>query len=133
MLLLKARETAMNHFRPVLKAHGITEQQWRALRALYEQGELTATALARECAILAPSMTRIIRHLSSEGLVIARRSKDDQRELKLRISAKGRRTVDQLGPEIEQAYARIRERMEPEHMAALYHELEHFISRAAPD
>jgi len=130
MLLLKARETAMNHFRPVLKAHGITEQQWRALRALYERGELTAAALAGECAILAPSMTRIIRRLTAEGLVLARRSRDDQRELKLRVSARGRRLVDRVGPEIEQAYARIRDRMEPEHMAALYRELGHFIMRA---
>ncbi|MGD8340300.1 MAG: homoprotocatechuate degradation operon regulator HpaR [Gammaproteobacteria bacterium] len=129
MLLLRARETAMCHFRPILLSHGITEQQWRALRALHERGELTAAGLASECAILAPSMTRIIRYLSGEGLVLARRSKNDQRELRLRISAKGRRLVDLIGPEIEAAYANIREQMEPEHMAGLYRELARFIER----
>ena len=120
----------MIHFRPILQSHGVTEQQWRALRALHELGELTAAGLAAECAILAPSMTRIIRHLSAEGLVLVRRSKDDQRELRLRISASGNRLVDRIGPEIEEAYRRIRDRMEPGHMQDLYRELGRFIERA---
>jgi homoprotocatechuate degradation regulator HpaR len=129
MLLLRARDVAMTHFRPILKAHGLTEQQWRALRALRERGELTAAGLARECAILAPSMTRIIRALARDGLVIVDRSKDDQRELRLRISARGARLVDRVGLEIEAAYATIREQMKPSHMTALYAELRRFIDR----
>ena len=132
MLLLRAREAAMSHFRPILQSHGVTEQQWRALRALHERGELTAAGLAAECAILAPSMTRIIRYLANEGLVLVSRSKTDQRELKLRISAKGRRLVERVGPEIEAAYGEIRDRLHPTHMAALYRELNRFIERAAP-
>jgi homoprotocatechuate degradation regulator HpaR len=120
----------MAYFRPILKNHGVTEQQWRALRALDELGELTASGLARECALLAPSMTRIIRRLVGEGLVLATRSRDDQRELRLRISAKGKRLVDRIGPEIEQAYAAIRDRMQPEHLNALYRELKRFTARA---
>jgi homoprotocatechuate degradation regulator HpaR len=129
MLLLRARETAMSRFRPILKSAGVTEQQWRALRALHELGELTAAGLAAECAILAPSMTRIIRHLANEGLVLANRSRNDQRALKLRISANGRRLVERLGPEIEQAYAEIRDQMDADHMAVLYRELGWFIER----
>ena len=132
MQLLRARETAMSYFRPILQSHGVTEQQWRALRALYERGELTAAGLAAECAILAPSMTRIIRYLSGEGLVLASRSRNDQRELRLRISARGRRLVDRIGPEIEAAYARICDRMEAEHMMVLYRELARFIERVEP-
>ena len=132
MLLLRARETAMSRFRPILKRAGVTEQQWRALRALHELGELTATGLAAECAILAPSMTRIIRRLSSEGLVLVHRSRADQRELKLRISARGTRLVERLGPAIESAYADIHDQMDAEHMAALYQELDRFITRVEP-
>jgi homoprotocatechuate degradation regulator HpaR len=129
MLLLRAREVAMSRFRPLRQAEGVTEQQWRALRALHEGGELTAAGLASECAILAPSMTRIIRRLARDGYVLVNRSKNDQRELKLRISAKGKRLVDKLGPAIETAYTEIRDQMEPEHMTALYRELGRFISR----
>src|SRR5208283_3623306 len=34
MSLLRAREAVMRHFRPSLRRHGLTEQQWRILRAL---------------------------------------------------------------------------------------------------
>lgn len=130
MLLLRARETAMGHFRPILHAHGVTEQQWRALRALDELGELTAAGLAQECAILAPSMTRIIRYLSAEGLVIVRRSKEDQRRLNLTISARGKRLVDRAAPEIEAAYSEIREQMQADHLQTLYRELKRFVALA---
>lgn len=127
MLLLRARETAMARFRPILHANGITEQQWRTLRALDDVGELTAAGLARECAILAPSMTRILRKLADEGLVLAKRSKDDQRELKVRISAKGKRLVERVAPEVEREYAHIRDKLKPNRLEALYRELHELI------
>ena len=34
MSLLRAREAVMRQFRPSLRDHGLTEQQWRILRAL---------------------------------------------------------------------------------------------------
>jgi homoprotocatechuate degradation regulator HpaR len=132
MLLLRARETAMARFRPVLHSYGITEQQWRALRALNDLGELTAAGLAAECAILAPSMTRILRKLSEQGLVIANRSKNDQRELQVRISAKGQRLVETVGPIVELEYAKLRGELRPERLEALYDDLRHLIEIGGP-
>jgi homoprotocatechuate degradation regulator HpaR len=132
MLLLRARETAMARFRPVLHSHGITEQQWRALRVFNDLGELTAAGLAAECAILAPSMTRILRKLSEQELVVANRSKDDQRELHVRISAKGQRLVETVGPIVEQEYAKLRGELRPERLEALYDNLRHLIKIGRP-
>ena len=132
MLLLRARETAMARFRPVLHSFGVTEQQWRALRALNDLGELTAAGLAAECSILAPSMTRILRKLTEQGLVVAGRSKHDQRELKVKISTKGKRLVATVGPKVEQQYALLREQLHPERLAALYEDLHHLIEAGAP-
>ncbi|HLF11010.1 MAG TPA: homoprotocatechuate degradation operon regulator HpaR [Gammaproteobacteria bacterium] len=132
MLLLRARETTMARFRPVLHAFGVTEQQWRALRALNDLGELTAAGLATECSILAPSMTRILRKLSEQGLVLTSRSKRDQRELKVKISAKGKRLVNEVGPQVEQEYALLREQLQPERLAALYADLRHLIEAGGP-
>lgn len=36
MVLLRAREVIMAHFRPMLARHDITERQWRVLRVLAE-------------------------------------------------------------------------------------------------
>ena len=38
IMLLRAREAVMKRFRPMLKAHGLSEQQWRVLRVLNETG-----------------------------------------------------------------------------------------------
>ena len=50
--LLMAREAVMERFRPHLNGAGITEQQWRVLRALCEVEEMDAGELAK--AIRAP-------------------------------------------------------------------------------
>lgn len=34
--LLQAREAAMSYFRPIVKRHNLTEQQWRIVRVLAE-------------------------------------------------------------------------------------------------
>jgi homoprotocatechuate degradation regulator HpaR len=132
MLLLRARETTMARFRPVLHGFGVTEQQWRVLRALNDLGELTAAGLATECSILAPSMTRILRNLSEQGLVLSKRSKHDQRELKVKISAKGKRLVVKVGPKVEQQYALLRKQVHPQRLAALYADLRHLIEAGGP-
>ena len=133
MLLLRARETAMARFRPILHANGITEQQWRALRALNDLGELTAAGLAKECSILAPSMTRILRKLGDEGLIVTRRSENDQRELKVKMSPKGKRLVAKVGPQVELEYSRIRDQLQPDRLAALYRELRQLIELGTAD
>jgi homoprotocatechuate degradation regulator HpaR len=127
MLLLRARDTAVARFRPILKQHGVTEQQWRALRALNDLGELTAAGLARECAILAPSMTRILRKLTAEGLVTAQRATDDQRALRVRISPKGKGLVDAVAPQVEAEYERIRDQLNPDALDSLCRDLKRLI------
>lgn len=127
MMLLRARETAMARFRPILHEYGVTEQQWRVLRALDDLGEMTAAGLASECSILAPSMTRILRKLSEQNLVSTTRSTADRRELKVRMTAEGNRLVELLGPKVEQEYLRIRDQLQPEHLSALYEDLQRLI------
>lgn len=117
----------MSRFRPILHSHGLTEQQWRALRALDDLGELSAAGLAAECSILAPSMTRILKRLSRQGLVETTRSQVDQRELIVRMTPKGERLVAEVGPQVEVAYARIREQLQPENLANLYADLQRLI------
>lgn len=132
MLLLRAREAVMARFRPVLHEFGITEQQWRALRALHDTGELTAAGLAEECSIRAPSMTRILRKLTQDGLVETARSLQDQRELRVSITAAGRRLVSRVGPQIERQYVLLREQLQTERLASLYADLHHVIEMMGP-
>ena len=61
----------MRHFRPSLRAHGLTEQQWRILRALAASGDIEVTELARLAYLLGPSLSRILRDLEGEHAHIA--------------------------------------------------------------
>ena len=63
MSLLRAREAVMRQFRPSLRQHGLTEQQWRILRALAATDAIEVTELARVAFLLGPSLSRILRDL----------------------------------------------------------------------
>lgn len=128
LLLLRARETALARFRPVLQAHGLTEQQWRVMRALREFGELTAAGIARHCVMLAPSVTRIVKRLSEDGVVEVRRSDEDQRELRIRLAQRGHDLIETIGPQSEAQYAVLQERLTPERMELLYDLLREFVA-----
>jgi homoprotocatechuate degradation regulator HpaR len=128
MLLLRARETAMVRFRPLLLERGLTEQQWRVLRALEDRGPMTASSLSQECTILAPSMTRIVRRLGEGEFVVTRRSSSDHREVEVSITEAGRNLVADLAPDLEAQYAIIRERLHPDEYAALTRTLKRLIA-----
>jgi homoprotocatechuate degradation regulator HpaR len=120
MELLKARESAMTRFRPMLRDHGLTEQQWRVIRALAAKDNIDAGELARRSFLLAPSLTRILQHLESEDLV--RRSSDanDQRRAVFALTAAGRRLFSIVGPDSEALYADIEREFGPEKLELLY-------------
>ncbi len=120
MLLLRSREKIMECFRPILKQLGLTEQQWRVIRALESLESCNAQALARESAILSPSLSRILNHLENRGYVLRRTSSIDQREYVLRLSAKGKRLYAEGGKKIEARYDEIQEKLCPEKMNTLY-------------
>src|SRR3954447_747537 len=67
MSLLRAREAVMRQFRPSLRNHGLTEQQWRILRALGAVDAIEVTDLARVAFFLGPSLSRILRDLKRVG------------------------------------------------------------------
>ena len=69
MSLLRAREAVMRQFRPSLRNHGLTEQQWRILRALTAVDTIEVTELARVAFLLGPSLSRILRDLKARDLI----------------------------------------------------------------
>jgi len=120
MELLKAREAAMARFRPMLRDNGLTEQQWRVIRALAEFSRIDAGELAQRSFLLAPSLTRILQHLEAEGLIQRETDSSDQRKSVLRLTARGRRLFDRIAPESEARYADIEATFGKERLEALY-------------
>src|SRR5580700_4454691 len=105
MTLLRAREAVMRHFRPSLRDHGLTEQQWRILRALASSDAIEVTELARVAFLLGPSLSRILRDLEARHLIERRTAKADLRRGMVSISPKGLKLIAAVAPSSEAIYA----------------------------
>ncbi len=106
-LLLQSRETLMRRFRPILQAHGLTEQQWRILRALLEEDALEPRQLCERCLISSPSITGVLLRMEEAGLIVRERMPHDQRRVNVTLTAQAKKLGKQLAPEIEETYAEI--------------------------
>jgi homoprotocatechuate degradation regulator HpaR len=132
MALLRAREAVMRHFRPGLRAHGVTEQQWRVLRALAGHESLQITALATQTCLLVPSVSRILPELEARGLIVRRPVASDLRRSTLTLTSQGLKLIAAHAPESEQVYRRIEERFGAERLRELVRLLAE-LERAAED
>src|SRR5689334_4906537 len=110
MSLLRAREAVMRQFRPSLRNHGLTEQQWRILRALTAVDTIEVTELARVAFLLGPSLSRILRDLEARQLTERKTAQADQRRAVVSISAKGLKLIEAVAPTSEAIYAEITRR-----------------------
>lgn len=129
MVLLRARETVMERFRPNLRAHNLTDQQWRILRALFDQGKKDLGELSNMCCILKPSITRIIRSMEERSLL--KRSVDnyDQRRTIVSITTIGRDLISVVGPNSEAIYQDIASALGSNELEDLYSKLDTLMSR----
>lgn len=119
MSLLRAREAVMRHFRANLRSFGLTEQQWRVLRALSSKDSIEVAELVELTFLLGPSLSRILKELEGRK-VIARTTPDsDQRRGIISLTAKGRQLIEEVGVYSEAVYAEIAERYGSKKLAAL--------------
>ena len=110
----------MARFRPVLRAHGLTEQQWRVVRALAEFGRIDAGELAAHALLLAPSLTRILQYLEGERLIRRQADDSDLRKSVVTLTKDGRRLFNQIAPESEAVYSEIEAEFGRERLETLY-------------
>ena len=132
-LFLKARDALMAHFRPVLNHFGVTEQQWRILRALDEHGQLEPRELCELCQILSPSMAGVLARMEELGLVERQRVAADARRVQVRLGEKGDRLIDEIAPLIERQYRLMEETWGKEVVDDLTDALEGFIAAQATE
>jgi homoprotocatechuate degradation regulator HpaR len=106
LLLLRAREDVIARFRPILNAYGVTEQQWRILRALgeHDPDALEPRQICDLCTILAPSLTGMLARMEDMHLVARKRDGEDQRRQKVSLTAQGRALVRKIAPRVEREY-----------------------------
>lgn len=120
MLLLRGRDAAMLHFRPILHEAGLTEQQWRVLRALKDSIPSDISSLAKKCYVLLPSMSGIVQRLETKGLVQRQENSNDQRSSLISLTSEGESVIQELIPRLSACYQVIQELMTEEKLEQLY-------------
>jgi homoprotocatechuate degradation regulator HpaR len=119
LALLRARETVMSPIRAVLKAHDMTDQQWRVLRVLHENGLMDAKELAKSACVLAPSLTRIIKHLEQQKMLTRGADGKDGRRVLLDILPLGSELIESVTPEVQVIYQALSDKYGAQKMSDL--------------
>ena len=128
-LLLRARDALMAQFRPLLASHGLTEQQWRIVRELLEQGPQEPRQLCDACSISSPSIVGVLQRMEETGLVLRERMPHDQRRVQVSLTARSRQIAHALVPQIEARYAVLEQTLGVKAMQEVYDTLDALLVR----
>jgi homoprotocatechuate degradation regulator HpaR len=127
LLLLQAREQVIARFRPILNGHGITEQQWRIVRALIDTGPLEPREIGRLCGISSPSLAGVLSRMEDLGYIKRKRLAHDQRRLRVSLTPRSRTLSRRMAPQIEATYREIETVIGAEFSARFYRALDELI------
>ncbi len=108
MMLYRTLDAVMPRFRQIFSEFGLTEQQWRVLRVLWQHDEIAFRELADLTLIPAPSLVGVVDRLTHSGLAERRRSDADRRNVFVSATRKGRALEAQVRPRVDQAYDELR-------------------------
>ena len=111
MVLSRSLDDIMPQYRSLFQTHGITDQQWRVMRALWEQEHLTSKQISQITLIPAPSLVGILDRLEKKGLLGRLRSVKDRRLVFIRPTKAGRELQEIMVPKIEEIHNFLIERV----------------------
>lgn len=87
---LYAAGLAMNRvYRPLLDAMGLTYPQYLALLLLWEQDGRTLKDLGERLGLDSGTLTPLLKRMEGQGLITRARDPDDERLLRVRLTAEG--------------------------------------------
>jgi homoprotocatechuate degradation regulator HpaR len=128
LLLLQAREQVIARFRPILNEHGITEQQWRIVRALIDTGPLEPREIGELCRISSPSLAGVLSRMEELGYIRRKRLDHDQRRLRVSLTPRSRALSARMAPQIEATYRGIEALIGERFAASFYETLDELIA-----
>jgi len=114
MMLYSALDAVMPRFRRIFKDFGLTEQQWRVLRVLWEADPVAFQTMSDITLIPAPSLVGVIDRLQKSGLVRRQRSENDRRMVFIHATAAGQQLEKKVRPHVVRLYAELQASVNPE-------------------
>ena len=93
-------------YKPMLDALGLTYPQYLVLHTLWEQDGRTVGAIAERLGLESSTITPLVKRLESAGLVTRARNPEDERQVQVRLTPRGREIRDECGCLGEELLAR---------------------------
>ncbi len=81
-------------YKPFLDPLGLTYTQYITLMALWEESNVTVKALGDRLYLDSGTLTPLLKKMESQGLVIRERSPQDERNVYIKLTEKGRALKD---------------------------------------
>ena len=128
MMLYRTLDAVMPRFRQIFSEFGLTEQQWRVLRVLWQHEQIAFRELADLTLISPPSLVGVVDRLTSSGLASRRRSDTDRRKVFVYATGKGMALESDVRPRVDKAYAELRRSVDEKTWDALIAGLEQISS-----
>lgn len=101
VVLMRARMVVAACFKPALRAHNLTEPQYRVLRCLYSGTPRDVSELSKRTDLLGPSVSRILRDLEHRGVVKRFSAPDDARRSQAELTPTGVHLLEQVQAAVE--------------------------------
>ncbi|NUE66271.1 MULTISPECIES: homoprotocatechuate degradation operon regulator HpaR [Snodgrassella] len=130
IVLIQTREALLSHFRPMLNDIGITDQQWRIIRLLAENGIMDFQELAKQACILRPSLTGILTRLEKLGYAVRLKPSNDQRRVFLKLTPVGEKLYEDFCVAVDARYKVLEQRFTQEKLQQLGKLLKEFTNIA---
>ncbi len=130
MMLYRVLGELLPHFRVIFSEFGLTEQQWRVLRVLWQRDARPLLALSEDTLIPGPSLVGVVDRLQRAELVRRQRSSDDRRLVRIVLTPKGRGLEEQVTPRVDAVYLALEELLSTREWGLLRDYLGKIIDRA---
>ena len=128
MMLYRTLDAVMPRFRQIFNEFGLTEQQWRVLRVLWQHEQIAFHELADLTLIPAPSLVGVVDRLTKSGLAGRRRSETDRRNVFVHATEQGKALESKVRPRVDKAYQELRASIDDRTWSALINGLEEISS-----
>ncbi|MEM8750423.1 MAG: MarR family transcriptional regulator [Pseudomonadota bacterium] len=119
MILNLTLDAIMPAYRDLFTQYDLTEPQWRVLRMVWNDQNITSAALSEKTLLSPPSLVSIIDRLEKKGLVSRVRSLTDRRQVYVVATAKGRALHQEVMPHVVAIHEDLKVRVSDEEWAAM--------------
>lgn len=119
--LYSATNALKKMYRPALLALGITYPQYLVMMVLWEKDDVTVSAIGERLFLDSATLTPLLKRLEAMDLVSRQRAADDERQVFIRLTAKGRALEQEAQSVPEHAFGATG--CTPEELVALKEEL----------